>query len=298
MRWQRTVSCRVSIAIFGAALLTGSSEAEVIHQRDYQTHEPRDRGVLFGMALTPDQDVLSLVAKKDGKWRLTRIRHWEDKKPSDETIEIPGMAERDFANPSAPWTASLLVTFDGRFAVCIASGSGIVDTHAVFDDVVSVVDLRDFKVIATRHAPAAPDETRSFDFDETRRLRLRAESKSASRWVTLDLPDLDVWESGSTPRDNSQASRRARVVPPSKVERSPGCTFSKVTPDGKFELEFCGSQRQRRWMLIRSIKTGNVGRIEDARWDSTNSKLAELRGRIFLLVLEGGTKLKVYELKE
>ena len=56
--------------------------AEIKEVRTYRTHEPRDRKVLFAMAVAPNGDVLSLVAKKDGRWRLTRIRNWLDKNPA------------------------------------------------------------------------------------------------------------------------------------------------------------------------------------------------------------------------
>jgi hypothetical protein len=55
--------------VVALAMLTGVVSphllhAEVVHLRDYQPSEPHDRGVLFAMAVTPEQDVLSLVAKE------------------------------------------------------------------------------------------------------------------------------------------------------------------------------------------------------------------------------------------
>jgi len=49
---------------------------------------------------------------------------------------------------------------------------------------------------------------------------------------------------------------------------------------------------------IRSLKTGIVATVNLTSRDSVNTKLAYQSGRDFLLVVEGGTKLKVYELKE
>lgn len=50
---------------------------------------------------------------------------------------------------------------------------------------------------------------------------------------------------------------------------------------------------------IQSVKTGStVGTINETNHDSLNSRLASLNARDFLLVMEGGTKLKVYELRE
>ena len=88
---------RGSAGRFALLLLAcaASLHAEVKHVRTYMTREPRDRRVLFAMAVTPGGDVLSFVGKKDGKWRLTRIQNWWDKSASDQTIDVPGIAVPD-----------------------------------------------------------------------------------------------------------------------------------------------------------------------------------------------------------
>lgn len=136
------------LLLFGASVL----RAEVKEVRTYHTHEPRDRNVLFAMAVTPDQAVLSLVAKKDGKWRLTRIRNWLDKNPVEQTIEVPGISASAQPNDSpAPLvlvSVHLLATSDGNLAIAVATGAR---ANRSFDNIVSVIDLRTFRVLTTAH---------------------------------------------------------------------------------------------------------------------------------------------------
>ncbi len=81
-----------------------------------------------------------------------------------------------------------------------------------------------------------------------------------------------------------------------------------MTPDGRFKLEYAQNFHHNLrdnpvvtdiHVNIQSVKTGStVGTINETNHDSLNSRLASLNARDFLLVMEGGTKLKVYELRE
>jgi hypothetical protein len=59
------------------------------------------------MAVTPEQDVLSLVPKRNGTWRLTRVRGWLDEKPIEETIDVPGIPVPSRPDKSARRLSSL-----------------------------------------------------------------------------------------------------------------------------------------------------------------------------------------------
>jgi hypothetical protein len=331
-------------AILAAVLSAGRLRAEVVHLRDYQPSEPHDRGVLFAMAVTPEQDVLSLVAKESGKWRLSRIRGWLDKKPGEQTIDVPGLSRKDFAQSFPPWFASLFVTVDGNFAVCISSGDGTrADGRRGVDDIVSVVDLREFRVLTTIHA-----DDGGFYLDRMQRLVLET-SKSFPRvagqdalrggndvkLTVMDLPTLRVvgqcqfkeWmSSGTVERREGEESCDGLLAPgsggrvsvatyldrledsygfPRKRTPSPPCPVV-ATRDGKFELEFCQNFHKNFWgnpvvtdnrVNIRSLKAGSVATVNLTSRDSVTTKLAYQSGRDFLLVVEGGTKLKVYELE-
>jgi hypothetical protein len=93
------LTCRLCGFVTALSLVAAPLRAEVIHVRDYSSHEPRDRGVVFTLAVTQDQDVLSFVAKLDGNWRLTRIRGWLEKKPAEQTIDVPGWTKTDLSTP-------------------------------------------------------------------------------------------------------------------------------------------------------------------------------------------------------
>lgn len=132
--------------------------AEIVHVRDYQTHESADRWTPFEMKVTSSGDVLTLIPQ-NGKLRLTRIRNWLEQKPADQTIDLPGWPPRTiFSNPDRlpdrvffGVEAELFVTADGRYAVCIAPGFS---RDRGTDDLISVVDLLKFQVVGTIHTPA------------------------------------------------------------------------------------------------------------------------------------------------
>jgi hypothetical protein len=88
----------------------------------------------------------------------------------------------------------------------------------------------------------------------------------------------------------------------------PPCFESEVTRDDRFELDYCVDGHTNllghpvesgRRVEIRSLRTGRmIDTINETTRDSVDSRLSYQNGRDFLLVVEGGTKLKVYELKE
>jgi hypothetical protein len=332
--------------IFSTELLS----AGAAHVRDYNFHTPRDRNVRFAMAITPGQDLLSWVAKGDGKWQLTRVTGWLEKEPVERTIVVPGWSRSELANILSVGV-DLLVTPDGAFAICIASGIWGRGGRG-FDDIVSIIDLREFRVVTTSHPPAQPDEGRAYYLDRSGRLVLRAFKRLSQpsdpvvggnevRLVLLDLPDL-------TARDQCHYSE-SRVVVPGRtgailrrdgerncdelLARTPGgpislsdyldglqdafglprkysqkCLIEGTSHDGRFEIESCDDLHRNWWGTpvitmrnanIVSIKTSQqIGSVKETTHDSVESRFAYQNGRDYLLVLEGGTQLKVYEIKE
>jgi len=324
-----------TIAIFPTERLG----AEVVHLRDYSLHTPRDRGVLFTMAITPEQDVLSFVAKGDGKWLLTKVRNWLDNSPLEQSIDVPGWSRADLVGLFGGLTADLFVTPDGRFAICISSGVWKHDNQ----EKVSVVDLQEFKLVKTAHTSL--NETRAHYFDRAGRfvtLALNVNGRtgeSDERLELMDLPTLTVedqcqfkeWIRGAevTRREGENncdallsrisASRvslaayldglvRSDGLPRAHRNLSPPCSSREVTADGRFELQYCENFHHNwldnpvvsdRRFNIRSVKTGSVvGTIEEPNRESIKSKLVYQSGRDILLIMEGGTKLKAYQLKE
>lgn len=75
MRLALLIALAISFAVHDAG-------AAVNLLRDYRLKPPRDRRVVFAMAITPDEDVLSFIANKDGRWRLSRVRGWQETDPT------------------------------------------------------------------------------------------------------------------------------------------------------------------------------------------------------------------------
>jgi hypothetical protein len=135
-----------------ALAMAGHSTAELKAVREYLLRPPRDKKILFEMAVTPEQDVLSFIANPKGKWRLSRVRRWLDKEPEEQTIIVPGLALGDRKQWAGPWSAKLIVTPDGKFVVCVTSGFHIGPADRGQDEFVSVVNLLDLKVVSSIHA--------------------------------------------------------------------------------------------------------------------------------------------------
>jgi hypothetical protein len=130
------------------------AQAAVSLVQDYRLQPPRDRQVVFAMAVTPDQDVLSFIANKDGKWRLSRVHGWLEKEPHEDRTVVPGLVYGDREQWWSPWYPELAVTADGKFVICVASAWRS-QGHSQ-DEFISVVDLADFHVVASVHSPRIP----------------------------------------------------------------------------------------------------------------------------------------------
>ena len=139
---------------FATTIGTHDAKAAIGLVGDYRLRPPRDRHIVFAMATTLNQDVLSLIPNKEGHWRLSRVHGWLEKEPHEDITVVPGLAYGDREQWFSKWSPELLVTPDGAFVLCIASawrsqGRGK-------DEFLSVVNLNDFKVVASVHSPTLP----------------------------------------------------------------------------------------------------------------------------------------------
>jgi hypothetical protein len=307
------------VGFLGLSLL----RAEAVHVRDYGTHEPTDRHVLFAMAVTADQDVLSFVAKADGKWRLTRIHGWLEKRPAEQTIDILGWPGKKPA-PNAVASLSLLnisllVTKDGKYAVGAADAYWALNGQrgGRSDDLISVIDLPTFAVVKSIHTSDLGQESWQVFISPSGQLALQARTGQAKtgqaktgeslRLVLLGLPDLNVEKQcrDSEIRGGEDEVCRATVGASSlrnstnKPETRQGrpCTPSGEAPDHRFAKESCVTDKLTETILSRESGK-EVGKIEETIHNSVQSQFADQNGHDYVLVMEGGTKLKVYEIKE
>ncbi len=348
MRLTRPI-CGVAAAL--AVVLAPPLRAEVIHVRDYNLHEPRDRGVLFTMAVTPDQDVLSLVVKGDGKWRLTRVRSWLEKTPEEQTIAVPGWNRADLVGVLGLFP-ELFVTPDGNLAIVIAGAiwSRSAAQGGGKSSIVSVVDLREFKVVTSLHQATPPSGVWSYYLDRGGQLVLEA-GTNGTELLLLTLPDLTVKDrctysvTGGAGRSPAVVGRNGKLLTPAPVRRAGDCaalveresggnvSFQKFldgledsygcppdhrppqpcrlsfTRDGRFQAESREKQHLTTWNRhcvtdelgenVVSVKTGKqVGTINETTRDTIDSRFATQDGRDYVVVIEGGTRLRTYEVKE
>jgi hypothetical protein len=335
--WRRP---RAAVHIAMLAMIGATSlHAEIKQVRSYRTHEPSDRNVRFAMAVTPDQDILSWVAKRDGKWRLTRVRNWLDKNPTEQTIAVSGISvpERSKNSPTflSLLSSELLVTDDGSFAVCVATGywANNGQRGGTADNIVSVIDLRTFQILTTVHQDGFSEHF----VDRSGRLVLgqttaegnapAVANQSRQRAITLQFLTLPALAPSGACRFTETLEGRAWI--PHDQDCGPGlpelldglvdgygrprdralpatnCTGS-TSRDGRLRMESCPIYRQS-WLSlgdpkvtypqlkILSTETGaKIGAFEG----SGTARFAEHDGRDYLLVIEGGTQLKVYEIME
>jgi hypothetical protein len=95
---------------------------------------------------------------------------------------------------------------------------------------------------------------------------------------------------------------------PRPKERPPFNCGASISHDGRFRSESCTDFHRncwgnpvvtKAWEDIVSVRTGKqIGTVNMNVRDSGSSRFAGLDGRNYLLVMEGGTKLKVYVLTE
>ena len=96
-------------------------------------------------------------------------------------------------------------------------------------------------------------------------------------------------------------------VPQTDRILTPKCRLSYLSSDGQFERDICQHSHRGFWgnavvtqsgESIVSLKTGKqVGFINEPT-DSVRSRFASLNGREYLLLMEGGTRLIVYVIRE
>jgi hypothetical protein len=293
-----------------------SLHAEVKEVRSYQIHESTDpasdRGV---MAITPEQDVLSFVANRDGKWRLTRVRNWLGPNPVEQTVDVPGIVIPEESKGIPVFGAELFVTQDGHFGISVVA----IDFGA--DAVVSVIDLHTFEVVTTDRRQG--NSFSHYYVDSVGRLVVLEDtsiedgfSRGAYYETTLHfitLPTLvpsgecrfsETVKKGVTLHDHDCGRALSKLLdglvdsrglPFSGISsHNPDCEVTAASRSGRFRTEDCKNQPG----SIISVKNGvRIGTINETT-RSLDARFAEHDGRDYLLVLEGGTQLKIYEIKD
>jgi len=116
------------------------------------------------MVVTPAGHVLSLIARDTGNWELHRIRDWDVGPIASDKLLLEGYFSKKDQKDLESIKAAVFVTKDGNYAICVGEAQWVkrplvwvpfplrgpaVKGSAHADDVVTVVDLSTFKIVAT-----------------------------------------------------------------------------------------------------------------------------------------------------
>jgi hypothetical protein len=211
--------------------------AGLLKSGDVEIPSKPDRGVLFAAAVTNAGDVLTFIAKDTGNWLLYRVRNWNEKKASIESLTLPGYFSKADRPDMEMLNAQVLATADGAFAVCVGSAEwlkraqGRATGPARSDDVMTIVDLAAFRIVGT-------SRTRDLDLFEFHEL-LRLDSDGHLLAESL---------SSGKPKQGSVV----RFAIPS-LEPSPPCVFDWVLESPRHERRVPHSEEQCREALRSSF---------------------------------------------
>jgi hypothetical protein len=331
-------------------MLSARCHAEVTLVREYVLKPPRDKRILFAMAVTPGQDVLSFIASDENRWRLSRVRRWLDDQPIEESLAVPGLGRGD-GDVWAGLSTTLFLSPDGKLAVCIASGARRAAAYER-QEFVSVVDLSQFRVIVTVRPSSLAHlagSYRSFNLNRNGRLVVNGITSTRSdgifrsqhKLAILALPGLDVidgceyseWSTGVLGSGSHLESEGAcaglvknagvaslqeylrafidndEVLESGRV-RPAECAFltyaSYVSRDGRLRRELCTSGHRSFWgnfvvsnarENVFSAETGK--KLGSIKWPSSHplqARFTVANGQDYLMVMEGGTLLRVYHI--
>jgi len=232
----------------------------------------------------------------------------------------------------------VLVTPDENFVVCVAAALWTTPGPEP-GDFVSVIDLRQFRVLKTIHTSRLPGESRQYYLDRAGRLILRASRQlpggpgtipfNGGYEITLgllSLPDLVVSDQCKyTELGNGAAIRRdgepdcdgflvrAPSHPASLQEFLNGLQNSfvsadRISGDGLFRREVF-KDSHRNWRgdpVVTKLREDifaqgtakQTGSVKLATRIPVDARFAALKGRDYLLVIEGGIRLKAYEIMQ
>ena len=143
------------------ALLCGLSRAQTpIPSQSYKLHANEERRNKFSLveqislpstvvALDHEHNLLILVPQADGEWVLKRLRDWDSKTPSEDTLQITGEKGR---GKQVSVETDLNLSRKGRYAlVRINYRSGAIEaTERNRSAVITLIDMKSFAVLSRR----------------------------------------------------------------------------------------------------------------------------------------------------
>jgi hypothetical protein len=194
-----------TIALLAGLLIAAPlSHAQVTKVKEFDLDPHRDRRVLFDLAVTPRNEVLSFVAKDTGNWELYRAANWLNRNPTITALSLPGFfSKQDYRRDGKSMetmNAQVFATRDGKFAVCVGSAmwlkrvGGRAVGGATADEVIAVVDLSSSKIVAAANtADMDLFGARGVTLDDDGFLRIDSLSAGKVRqgaFIRLSIPSL------------------------------------------------------------------------------------------------------------
>jgi hypothetical protein len=338
------------------AVWTLSSSAQVVKVRDFNISERQDHHALFAMAVTPAGDVLSLIARDTGDWELHRIRDWDVGPVASDKLLLQGYFSRRDEKDLESVKAAVFVTKDGNYAICVGGarwlkrpnylflkGRGVKGTaHA--DDVVAVVDLLTFKIVATSHTAdlGLLEFHQSIKLDSEDRVFIDSTSSGKPEhgvFMRLSVPSLTIgpkctyariydsavqWHREATAEDACEAALGGAINLEQYYQRefprfelpavcrgsaAEFCHWAgRFSVDGKYGLAERADGHERvlfpgwvfthhAYLVFSAASRSDIGEVKVPPDVSAAGLLAYHAGRDYLLLLQDGTHLTVYELR-
>jgi hypothetical protein len=202
-----------SICLMTVLVITLASllEAQVVKVRDFQFAPRQHRNYLarifahypwnypMGHAVTTKSDVLSFVGNDTGAWELYKVSDWLGETPVVKKLVLPGYFSKQDEKDIKEFSAHILATRDGAYAVCVGSVEWLKQEHGRasgsprYDDIISVVDVSKLTVVASlRTRDLGLFDYREVTLDDEGYIRILGPASGKSRYIftRLSIPSL------------------------------------------------------------------------------------------------------------
>lgn len=152
---------------------------------------------LFSIQMTSQHELLVFEPDKNGRWPLVRVSRWWTEKPESAVLNIPGWSGKD-AKHLESLNTDLQITPNGDYAIALGEArwdkpeEGAAREH---DDIVTVVDLKRWQIVASTHAASfdlgTSAGTQVLDNEHLLFAGTRSDSaKSILSYLVVSLPTL------------------------------------------------------------------------------------------------------------
>ena len=293
------------------------------------------RAPLFNIEMTPDGDLLCLIAMQSGPWRLIRVRDWTTQRPVVQRLNVP---EYGASPPSSDFSIApqMLITRDAKYLVIVAPDSWPRGSDAT----VTVVDLGTFSLIVTQRASKyglvgnwqlGPEDS----IEVQGQIPSPGKPLGSEDWLAiLLLPGLRVVDrcdyaiafnspNSVTPlraeihgRPSSRCAQEAKSLvahqtDPGELQKlsamlNPACSIEATTPDRRYATGTCRDCRQTLFGVSCKPEKSEVyasgfnkaiASMIHAPHKLTRSLITQLQGKLYLLSVENAQALTVYQVE-